>query len=212
MTNIQYISVSVKKNIRFKIIVDFIFGCDIFILIMNDQDFDNIRVPRDFIEKNKGVTKEIENYLFDVLTDNPEEPFHVKDLFRMVHRKFSNKYGDDLLSHTAWALNMLAFNKLAKKVAPGTWESYDGPDDEIERAGGYAPEGEFARRSYRVYGPISGDNKLSFKHYMDKAEMSVKMLKNMGDDRKTILNKLSDKKNFHPVAVKLAIKKIFGSY
>lgn len=176
---------------------------------MEDKELDQIQVPRDATVGNRGVTKAIEDYVFDILAAYPEEPFHTKDLFRKVHRKFSRDYGDDLLSHTAWALNMLAFNRLAKKVAPGTWESADGPDDEIERMGGYAPEGEFARRSYKVYGPMSTKNKQEFKWATDKAESSVTILKNAGDSREVILDKLSLEKGFHPIAVKLAIKKMF---
>lgn len=176
---------------------------------MEYSDLDNIQVPRDPNIGNKGVTKAIEDFLFDILASDPEEPFHTKDLFRKVKRKFSSQYGDDLLSHTAWALNMLAFNRLAKKVAPATWESVDGPDEEIERIGGYAPEGEFARRSYKVYGPMSSSDKRNFKHETDKAEVSVKMLKNMGRTPEEIIASLNSEKGFHPVAVKLAVKKAF---
>lgn len=173
------------------------------------DDSEKIEVPRSATVGNKGVTKAIEDYIFDILAARPEEPFHTKDLFTMARRKFSGQYGDDLLPHTAWALNMLAFNKLAKKVAPGTWESYDGPDDEIERSGGYAPEGEFARRSYRVYGPITPQQRQEFKHSTDKAETSVKMLKTSGMSKDQILSALTAEKGFHPVAVKIAVKKYF---
>jgi hypothetical protein len=37
----------------------------------------------------------------------------------------------------------------------------------------------------------------------------VNILKNAGDSREEILDKLSLEKGFHPVAVKMAIKKIF---
>ena len=176
---------------------------------MEDKELDQIQVPRDSTVGNKGVTKAIEDYIFDILAAAPEEPFHTKDLFKKVQRKLASQYGDDLLPHTAWALNMLAFNKLAKKVAPGTWESSDGPDDEIERIGGYAPEGEFARRSYKVYGPISSSDRQNFRQESGKAEMSAKMLKNMGKSRDQVLSDLTNSGNFHPIALKLAVKKIF---
>jgi hypothetical protein len=176
---------------------------------MDDKELDQIQVQRDSTVGNKGVTKAIEDFIFDILAANPEEPFHTKDLFRKVQRKFAGQYGDDLLSHTGWALNMLAFNRLAKKVAPGTWESADGPDDEIERLGGYAPEGEFARRSYKVYGPMSSKDRQNFRDELSKAETSANMLKNMGDSREVVLQKLTSSGNFHPVASKIAIKNVF---
>ena len=173
---------------------------------MNEQN--PIEVPRDATVGNKGVTKDIESFLLDLLSDNPDEPYHLKDLSRLVNRRFAMKYGDDLEYHIARAIDMLTFNKMAKKVAPNTWESIDGPDDEMERAGGYAPEGEFARRTYKV-GAADTSHIKKFNEEIRKAEMSVKMLKNMGQGRDQIQQSLIDSGNFHPVAVKLAIKNAF---
>ena len=168
-----------------------------------------IEVPRDPTIGNKGVTKDIESFLLDLLSDNPDEPYHLKDLSLMVNRRFAMKYGDDLAYHIARAIDMLTFNKMAKKVAPNTWESIDGPDDEMERTGGYAPEGEFAHRTYKV-GAADTSHIKKFNDEIKKAELSVKMLKNMGQSRDQAQQNLLNSGNFHPVAVKLAIKKSFA--
>ena len=170
-----------------------------------------IEVPRDPNIGNKNVTKEIESYLLDKLSSEPDQPWTKKELTGMVKRRFSGKYGDDLESHTAWALDMLHFNKLVKRVAPGTFESIDGPDDVFtERETGHAPEGEFVARGYDTRDTSNPRNSSDFRHELGKADLSVKMLKNMGKSKKDIELMLnSGEKPFNSVAVKLALKKYF---
>ena len=169
-----------------------------------------IEVPRDQKPKEEHVTTDIENYLFDLFAAEPENPYTKKELYAIVRRKFSGKYGSDLKPHVNWALNKLDFNKLAKKVAPGTYENIDGPDDEYaERETGYAPEGEFAGRSFDVRKDTSKPkNRQDFKHEMFKSDFGVRTLKNLGKNKKEVEDALLAA-NFNPVCLKLALKKHF---
>lgn len=171
----------------------------------------SIEVPRDPNIGNKNVTKEIESFLLDKLSAEPDQPWSVKELTMMAKRRFSNKFGDELTPHVSWAVDMLHFNKLIKRVAPGTWESIDGPDEVFtERETGHAPEGEFVARGYDTRDTSNPRNKADFRHEMSKADLSVKMLKNMGKSREDIHKMLtSSEKPFNSVAVKLALKKYF---
>lgn len=168
-----------------------------------------IEVPRD--EKlNKRVTKDIENYLLDLFAADAEEPFTRKELIYWAKKKFGGQYGGDLEPHVSWALNALDYNRLIKKVAPGTYESVDGPDDEFqERDTGYAPEGEFQARSHDTTRDTSKPkNREDFKHEMFKADFAVKTLKNLGKDKAQVEAGLAAA-NFNPVCLKLALKKYF---
>jgi len=118
------------------------------------------------------------------------------------------------MPHVNWALNKLDFNKLIKKVAPGTFEAESGPDDEYaERETGYSPEGEFSGRSYDTTKDTSKPkNREDFKHEMFKADFAVKNTKNSGKSKEEIekmLDEYISKYNFNPVCCKLAIKKYF---
>lgn len=170
-----------------------------------------IQVPRDPNIGNKAVTKEIETFLLNRLSEDPEQPWTTKELVSSAKRRFSGKYGDDLDAHVAWALDMLHFNKLIKRVAPGTFESIDGPDEIFtERETGHAPEGEFVHRGYDTRDTSHPRNKKDFRHELNKADLSVKMLKNMGKSKEDIHAMLSSgDKPFNSVAVKLALKKYF---
>jgi len=169
-----------------------------------------IEVPRDQKPKDEHVTKEIEEYLFDLFAAEPEVPYTKKELYSMVRRKFGGKWGDDLKPHVNWAANKLDFNKLIKKVAPGTYENIDGPDDEyMERETGYAPEGEFAGRSFDVRKDTSKPrNREDFKHEMFKSDFGVRTLKNLGKSREEVEAALLAA-NFNTVCLKLALKKHF---
>jgi hypothetical protein len=170
-----------------------------------------IEVPRDPNIGNKKVTKDIENYLLSIFAEDEEIPYTTKELISMVKRKFGSKYGDDLQSHTSWALDFLHFNKIIKRVGPGLWESSDGPDEiYTERETGHAEEGEFSHRGYNVRDTSHPKNKIDFNHEMAKADLSVKMLKNMGKNKEQVESALTSA-GFNPVCLKLAIKKYFES-
>lgn len=167
-----------------------------------------IEVPRD--EKpNQKITKDIENYLLDLFTADPEMPITRKELIYWAKKKFG---GSDIEPHVNWALNMLDYNRIIKKVAPGTYESVDGPDDEFkERETGYSPEGEFSARSHDTTRDTSKPkNKEDFKHEMYKADFGVKTLKNLGKDKAQVEAALTAA-NFNPVCLKLALKKYFDN-
>jgi hypothetical protein len=170
-----------------------------------------IEVPRSPDIGNKNVTKEIERFLLDKFAAEPEQPWSIKELIAVAKRKFSNKFGDELAPHVSWAVDMLHFNKLIKRVAPGVWESVDGPDEVFtERETGHAPEGEFMNRGFDTRDTSHPRNKADFRHEMSKADLSVKMLKNMGKSREDIHKMLSSgDKPFNAVALKLAFKKYF---
>ena len=171
---------------------------------------EEIQVPRDPVTKqNKDVTKKIEDWLLNLFSENPSEPYHTKELLELVRREFSHEYGLELEAHTAWALDFLHFNNMIKRVAPGTYESIDGPDPvHTERETGHAPEGEFSGRGFNVK-KLDKATGTPFRQKYGKAELSVKMLKNMGKNEDEVRNILTDSGNFDPVAVKLALKKIF---
>ena len=168
-----------------------------------------IEVPRD--EKlNNHVTKDIENYLLDLFAQDPEQPFTRKEMLYWTKKKFGGQYGNDLEPHVSWALNMLDYNKLIKKVAPGTYESVDGPDDEFqERETGYSPEGEFQHRSHDTTRDTSKPkNKEDFKHEMFKSDFGARTLKNLGKDEAQVEAAMMAA-GFNPVCIKLALKKYF---
>jgi hypothetical protein len=160
---------------------------------------------------NRNVTRDVENYLLNVFSENPDQPFTNRELISMVKRKFSSVYGNDLDGNVVWALDAMHFNKLTKRVAPGTWESIVGPDAIFtERETGYAPAGEFIRRGYDTKNITHPKNKGEFKSEIDKADLSIKMLKNMGKSEDEIKSMLqSGETPFNPVAVKLSLKKHF---
>jgi hypothetical protein len=173
-----------------------------------------IEVPRDKKDKNNRVTLDIENYLIDIFSEDEEVPFTRKELLSSVRRMFSGKYGNDLMPHVNWALTKLDFNRLIKKVAPGTYEAESGPDDEyMERETGYSPEGEFSGRSYDTTKITSNPKtREDFKYDMFKAEFAVKNMKNSGkgrDEIEKILEGYISEYNFNPVCCKLAVKKYF---
>lgn len=168
-----------------------------------------IEIPRDPGIGNKNVTKEIENYLLDIFSQSPDEPFSVKELVAMTKKKFSGKYGDDLQPHVNWAKDMLFFNKLIKRVAPGVFESIDGPDEIYsERETGHAPEGEFVGRGFDTRDTSHPKNKTEFNHEMFKADFGVRTLKNMGKSKEEVAAALLAA-NFNRVTLKLALKKYY---
>ena len=168
-----------------------------------------IQVPRAEIG-NKNVSKDIETYLLDIFSQDEANAFTYKELKGMVKSKFGSKYGDDLDVHVNWALDMLHFNNLIKRVAPGTFQSIDGPDDVYtERETGHSPEGEFSNRGKNVKGVVKIGSKSDFNKELGKAVISVRMLKNLGHSEERIKSELPSDK-FNSVAVKLAIKQIFG--
>lgn len=169
----------------------------------------NIQVPRDDIS-NKNVTKEIESLLLNTISDNPEEAFTYKELKSLAKSKLGAKYGDGLDAHVGWALDMLHFNNMVKRVAPGTFQSVDGPDEVYtERETGHAGEGEFSNRGKNVKGIVRVGSKSEFNKELSKSLVSVRLLKNMGHSESQIISELPPDK-FNPVAVKLAVKQMFG--
>lgn len=170
-----------------------------------------IEVPRD--EKKSKITRDIEDFILDVIAAYPEEPFHFKELLAKARTKFQGLYGWDLEPHTTWALDMLHTNSLIKRVAPNTYESPEGPDDVYsERATGHAPEGEYVHRGrdFTTRDTSGIKSKADWNHELSKTDLSVKMLKNMGkseQDIETML--LSGERPFNRVAVKVALKKYF---
>jgi hypothetical protein len=170
-----------------------------------------IEVPRDKPSKEK-VSREVEDAILDIVAASPEEPFHFKELLAKIRARLAGKWGWDLETHVAYALDMLHTNSLIKRVAPNTYESPEGPDDVYsERATGHAPEGEFVQRGRDFTRDTSNPvSKSDWRHEMSKADLSVKMLKNMGKDEATIRSMLlSGDKPFNRVAVEVAIKKYF---
>ncbi len=172
---------------------------------------ERIEVPRDISDKK--ITKHIENYLLDIFSENNEDPFSTKELLEKVRQKFSSEYGWDLDAHVSWALDMLHANRLIKRVAPGTWEADEGPDDVYtERETGHAPEGEFVHRGKDFTKTDTSliRNKTEYNQEWFKSDFAVRTLKNMGkseEDIKTMLR--SGSEPFNAVTVKLALKKYF---
>jgi hypothetical protein len=174
-----------------------------------------IEVPRDREKRprDEKVTKDIEEYLLNLFSENNEEPFPLKELTALARRKFSSTYGWDLAAHVAWACDMLHANHLIKRVAPGTWEADEGPDEVYsERETGYSPEGEFAHRgqNFNLRDTSNFKNKTEYNHEFGKANWSVKMLKNLGKTADDIKDMLSAGDHpYNPVALKIAVKKHF---
>lgn len=167
-----------------------------------------------FERENQDITKKIESFLLDKITDNPNDVYSTKDLESVVKDQFQNQYGNvDVNPHVAWALDMLHSNKMIKRVGPGQWESVDGPDPVYsDRVTGYSPEGEFSRRGKNFLGTMGFTERKNFNREVEKAETSVKLLKGAGFDAKKVYDALtkSSGTNFHPVAIKLAIRKVFS--
>jgi hypothetical protein len=172
-----------------------------------------IEVPRDTKDSDKKVSRDVEDYLLDILSENPLEPFTFKELLGMIRDKYQSIYGWDLEGHVSWALDMLHANSLIKRVAPSTYEAPEGPDDVYsERATGHAPEGEFVHRGkdFTKADTSHFKSKAEYNHELGKADWSVKMLKNMGkneEDIETML--LAGDHPYNRVALKVAIKKHF---
>lgn len=163
---------------------------------------------------NPEITKKVESFLLDTLTNNPNEVYSLKDLEQLIVSNFQNQYqGVNVNPHVAWALDMLHANQMIKRVGPGKWQSVDGPDPVYtDRSTGYSPEGEFSRRGKNFIGVGKTTDRKNFNREVSKAEVSVKLLKNAGFDPKQAFDALSkgDGTQFHPVAIKLAIRKVFS--
>jgi len=172
---------------------------------------ETIEVPRDPGIGNPNVTVDIEKYLYSVFAEDMEEAFSYKELTSMVKRKFRSQYGDDLAPHVAWAIDKLHFNNDIKRVAPGVFESANGPDEVYtERETGHAEPGQHAGRGYNTKGTPRIRSKKEFNAELRKALVSVRMGKNMGDSAEYLLSILTPERNWNQVAVKLAIKQIYG--
>ena len=188
-----------------------IIGVYYFLSIFITMANETIEVPRDPGIGNPNVTVDIEKYLYQIFSDDMENAFSYKELASMVKRQFRSQYGDDLVPHVAWALDKLHFNNDIKRVAPGTFESANGPDEVYtERETGHAEPGQHAGRGYNVKGTPRLRSKKEFNAELRKSLLSVKMLKNLGKNSEQILKDLTPERNFNQVAVKMAIKQIFG--
>lgn len=163
---------------------------------------------------NPEITKKIESFLLDLVTEHPNEVYSAKDLESLVSSHLNSQYpGVQLTSHVPYAMNMLWSNQMVKLVGPNQWQSVDGPDPVYkERPGGYAPEGEFARRGKNFLSSMGTSDRKKFNQEVEKASISAKMLKNAGMDEKQVYDALAKggSTQFHPVAIKMAIKKVFS--
>ncbi len=163
---------------------------------------------------NPEITKRVESFLLDKITDNPNEVYSMKDLESLVKSHLQTQYPRvDISPHVAWALDMLHANRMIKRVGPGQWQSIDGPDPAYsERLTGYSPEGEFVRRGKSFLGSMGTTERKKFNREVEKATISAKMLKTAGLDQKGVYDALTKggSTQFHPVAVKMAIKKVFS--
>lgn len=163
---------------------------------------------------NPEITKKIESFLLDTLTDNPNEIYSTKDLEALVKTQFQTQYqGVDVLPHVSWAVDMLHSNQMIKRVGPGQWQSVDGSDPVYsDRSTGYAPEGEFSRRGRNFLNSLGITDRKKFNREVDKATVSAKILKTAGMNEEQIYDALakSDGTQFHPVAIKIAIRKVFS--
>jgi hypothetical protein len=172
-----------------------------------------IEVPRDN-PKNNGVCADVENFILDIFTKDPNECHHIKEITLRVVKKFADKYAGIGHNHVMHAVDQFFANSLIKRVAPSTFEAIEGPDDEYsERMTGHVPEGEpYAKRPKNyTANPLSPANKqrANFNRELSKAQTSVKILrgcKDMTDEK--ILAALIETKNFNPVAVKIALKTV----
>ena len=156
---------------------------------------------------NPAITKKLESFLFDFFVDCPE-PFHLKEIVQTVKEKLSSEYQVKWENYVVWTLDLFHCNNLIKRVAPGTYESVDGPDDVYsERETGHVGEGEYVRRSVNFKGGIGKSyTKKLFNQELEKCEMAVSLLK-VNHDKDWIKVSLL-KADFHPVAVKLSLRGI----
>jgi hypothetical protein len=164
---------------------------------------------------NPEITKKVESILLDIFSENENQSYPTKELEQLVKDKIDVTFkGVNILPHVSWALDMLHANSLIKKVAPGTWESVDGPDPVyVERSTGYAAPGEFARRGSNFTGTNGGSNRKEYNDQLKAAETSVKMLKRAGFSPKEVYDAMTKQESgtkFNPVAVKVMIKKAFS--
>jgi hypothetical protein len=173
-----------------------------------------IEVPRDnFKKNNEGVTKDLEDFLNKFFNDeeNDGQPWHLDDLKIEADNELGDKYPDvDFVSkdscYVGYALNILCFNRYIKKVAPNTYENVAGPDPELERITGYAPEGKLARRSYNVYEREKPGYMRQWNADLNKVQLSIKMLRELGKTNQEILYELGNER-FNQTALRLEIKK-----
>lgn len=165
-------------------------------------------------KSNPEITKKIESIILDLVSKNEMESYSIEDFEHFIKKDFGDEYeGVDIKAHVAWALDMLHANNLVKRVGPGIWQSIDGPDNVYsERSTGYAPEGEFARRGKNFLQKMSPTARKEFNKDVKTAEVSVKMLRNAGYDEQKVFDALTkgSTTKFNPVAVKVAIRKIFS--
>lgn len=163
---------------------------------------------------NPEITKEVESILLDLISDNPNNAYTNKQLEQDIKNKLGNKYaGVDILPHVSWALDMLHSNRLVKKIGPGLWQSVDGPDAVYaDRQTGYSPEGEYTKRGKNFLQNMGATERKKFNRDVNGAEVSVKMLKQAGLDEKQIFDSLVKNQGtkFNPVAIKVAIRKVFA--
>ena len=165
---------------------------------------------------NQGITKELELVLLDILTDHKNDAYHPTELAKLAKEKMSDKYKNvDMTGHITYALDMLHSNHMVKRVGSNIWQSIDGPDPVYsDRVTGYAPEGEYVKRGKNFLGNMSGTERKKFNTDLSSAETSVKMLKRAGmTQQQQVYDAIIKSENgtkFNPVAVKVAIKRIFS--
>jgi hypothetical protein len=166
------------------------------------------------IRSNPNITNEIEPALLDIISENPTKVFTNKQLEQEVRPKIDPKFQSvNITTHVAMGMNSLFGNQFVKKVGPGLWQSIDGPDPVYaERRTGYAPEGEYVRRPGNFYTDMDANGRKNFNLDVKGAESSVKLLKQAGYDEKKIYDTLinnSGGTKYNPVAIKVAIRKVF---
>lgn len=169
----------------------------------------NISVPRENVN-NTGVCKAVEEMVLTLIVSDPENAFHVKDIARKVNRKLGRIYGE-LGYHVTRAVDQFFANRLIKRVAPSTFQSVDGPDEEYsERLSGHVPEGEpYATRpaNYTNNPTVpSARRQALFNQELRKVEASVGILQQSKMTLEQIKTTLLNSGNFNPVAVKFCCR------
>ena len=160
------------------------------------------------------ITKDVEEQIVNLFSTNNGTPATYKEILEYVESKlgFGASWVNGLDAHVAWALDMIHSNNLIKRVGPRIWEAVEGPDDVYsERETGYAPEGEFVNRGRNFNSQPTFKTKVEFNREMDKAESSVKILKEMGKTKDEAFKMLINSTGtvFNPVAVKVSLNKLF---
>ena len=171
----------------------------------------NISVPRDN-PTNTGVCHAVEEAVLTIICADPEDAFHVKDLTRKVNRMLARQFGE-LGYHVVRAVDQFFANRLIKRVAPSTFQSVDGPDEEYsERLSGHVPEGagyEPRPKNYTNNSTVpSARRRALFNQELRKVESSIGILQRTKMTAEEIKTALLGSGKFNPVAVKFCMRQV----